>query len=471
MKKRLLFTVCLLALCFSSLAQTPSPIAGDWLGTLNISAVKLRLVFHIQPDGNGYKATLDSPDQGAKGIPVDKVEFRNDSLSVFMNRLGATYWGVYRRDSAYVQGTFTQGGQSLPLTLRKTTGEVTLKRPQEPKPPYPYKEEQVVYENTAAHTQLAGTLTYPATGSKFPVVILITGSGPQDRDETLMGHKPFLVLADYLTRQGIAVLRVDDRGVGQSTGNFATATSADFAEDVKAGIAYLKTRKEINPKKIGLIGHSEGGMIAPMVAANNPDVAFLVLMAGPGITGKEILRTQTGEIYRKMGVPETEVQKILAYSEDSQKIVEQTEADPQKLKAAYETLIQQHFAGMSEARKAELGINADTEVAQVTTMRSPWMRYFVAFDPVPVLKQVKAPVLAINGTKDVQVLADINLKGIETALKQGGNKHVAIQKLEGLNHLFQKANTGLPAEYSTIEETINPEALTLMGNWVKKIAQ
>ncbi|MDJ1503341.1 alpha/beta hydrolase family protein [Xanthocytophaga agilis] len=460
----------LVCLCLSVKAQQISPVEGSWVGTLAVSGIKLRLVTHIHTEANGYKATLDSPDQGAKDIPIDIVTFQNDSLTLIMNRLGAVYKGLYRKDSVLIQGLFTQNGHSFPLVMQKSEKGITVNRPQLPVRPFPYKEEDVVYENPSTHTKLAGTLTLPQTGTAFPVVILISGSGPQDRDETLFAHKPFLVLADYLTKQGFAVLRVDDRGVGKSTGSFSTATSADFAEDVKAGIAYLKTRKEINPQKIGLIGHSEGGMIAPMVASKSPDVAFIVLMAGPGITGEQILRTQAITFYKKMGASDSEIKTILELSDAVDKLAESNSTDKQKRKEGIVQLIKDKAAGISDSRKKQLEITEDAFLQSVELAQSPWMKYFIHFDPIPVLKQVRIPVLAINGSKDVQVLADNNLKGIETALKQGGNKKYQVQKLEGLNHLFQKADSGFPGEYGTIEQTIDPTALTAIGDWLKKVA-
>jgi len=268
-------------------------IEGIWEGKLKVPGTELRIVFKISknPDGT-LTGTLDSPDQGVTGIQVEKIIFEDNTLYVEINPIGGTFEGKISNDFLTIEGNFKQAGQSLPLMMKKVNKTIEIYRPQEPKKPYPYLEEEVFYENKEAKITLAGTLTLPSQEGLFPVVLLITGSGPQDRDEAIAGHRPFLVLADYLTRQGIAVLRVDDRGVGRSTGDFSPATSEDFASDVLAGIAYLKTRKEINPKKIGLIGHSEGGIIAPMVAVKSPDVAFIVLMAGTGLTGEEILYLQ-----------------------------------------------------------------------------------------------------------------------------------------------------------------------------------
>src|SRR4030066_1104390 len=249
-------------------------IEGIWEGKLKVPGVELRIVCKISknPDGS-LTATLDSPDQGVTGIAVEKVMVKDNTLYLEINSVGGIFEGKISSDFLTIEGQWKQSGQTLPLTVKRVNKAVEVFRPQEPKKPYPYLEEEVVYENKEAEITLTGTLTLPSEQDSFPAVLLITGSGPQDRNEAIAGHRPFLVLADYLTRQGITVLRVDDRGVGESTGDFSQATSGDFASDVLAGIEYLKARKEINPKKIGLVGHSEGGIIAPMVAAKSSDAA------------------------------------------------------------------------------------------------------------------------------------------------------------------------------------------------------
>jgi pimeloyl-ACP methyl ester carboxylesterase len=284
--------------------------------------------------------------------------------------------------------------------------------------------------------------------------VLITGSGPQDRDESILGHKPFLVLSDYLTRHGIAVLRADDRGTAKSTGVFATATTADFATDVEAGIACLKTRGEINPRKIGLIGHSEGGVIAPMVAARNKDVAFIVMMAGTGVRGDEVLVAQGEAIEIASGKSPEEAAKNAAKEKEMLTLVE-TEKD----EALLEKELKEKLAG--EVPEPLIG----SQIKQVT---SPWFRFFLTYDPASALRKVTCPVLAINGSLDKQVLPTQNLPPIREALKQAGNRHVEVDELPGLNHLFQPAKTGSPSEYAEIEETISPVALEKMSTWILK---
>jgi uncharacterized protein len=433
----------------------PSDIDGIWQGTLDAGGTKLRIVFHITNMEDGLMATMDSPDQGANGIPVTTVTRNGAALTMELKQAGAKFEGKFSADMTSIEGTWAQGGASLPLVLKHTSSVTYLerKRPQNPVKPYPYKEEDVTYTNKSAGVTLAATLTIPAGKGPFPAVLLITGSGPQDRDETLLGHKPFLVLSDYLTRRGIAVLRADDRGFAKSTGMFSTATTADFATDAEAGVAYLKSRPEV-AGPIGLVGHSEGGIIAPMVAARNPDVAFIVMMAGSGVRGDELLVMQGALISEASGVPHEAVEKSAVTERKALEVVKQeTDADvtAKKLRELLGTTIPE----------AQL----DAQIKQIT---SPWFRYFLVYDPAPALMKVKCPVLAINGDKDLQVPPKQNLPAIRKALQDGGNKNFEVDELAGLNHLFQTAKTGSPAEYAEIEETISPVALEKIAVWIAK---
>jgi pimeloyl-ACP methyl ester carboxylesterase len=316
--------------------------------------------------------------------------------------------------------------------------------------------------------ELAGTLTLPEGDGPFPVALLISGSGPQDRNEEIMGHKPFLVLADYLTRRGVAVLRFDDRGVGESGGDFASATTLDFTRDVLAGVEYLKTRPEIDPNRIGLIGHSEGGLIAPLAASQSSDVAFIVLMAAPGTTGEEITMQQVELLLKASNVPDS----VIAQQLEMQAAIFDIVRDVQDVEQTVEELksiLLAPYATLSEEEKAALG-DVETQVMlEISQLLSPWYQFFMTYDPQPTLRQVTCPVLAINGSKDVQVPADPNLKLIEQALKEAGNENVTIVELPDLNHLFQTAQTGLPDEYYSIEETMSPVALEVMGDWLVEI--
>lgn len=435
-----------------SLTAFAQNITGAWGGVLKVQGMQLRLVFNVTKTGHTYSSTLDSPDQGAKGIPVSSTSFEHSTLKIAIAAAGIQYEGTLGPDSMFT-GTFKQAGQSFPLTLTRQNAEVKILRPQEPVKPYPYHEEDLTFENKTASITLAGTLTLPKKDGVFPAVVLITGSGAQNRNEELMGHKPFLVLSDYLTRNGIAVLRFDDRGVGKSTGNFQAATSADFATDVAAAVEYLKTRKEISKKKIGLIGHSEGGVIAPMVAASSKDVAFIVLMAGTGVSGDEILLAQQTLIGRASGIDSA----TLAQNENiNRKAFEliKSSTDVEKLKTDLAALLQQNNVPENAITAA---------VAQTTT---PWMLYFIRHDPAPVLMKVKCPVLALNGSNDLQVPKE-NLMAIKKALTKGGNKHVTTKELPGLNHLFQESKTGSPTEYGTIEQTMSPAALAGILRWIE----
>ena len=446
-------------------------IEGIWEGKLKVPGGELRIVFKISknPDGT-LTATLDSPDQGATDIPVEEVIFKDNTLRLEVKSAGGFFEGKVQEDFLSIKGELNQAGQSLPLVLERVEEIAKVNRPQEPKKPYPYKEEEVTYENKEARITLAGTLTFPLEKGPFPAVLLITGSGAQDRDETVLNHKPFLVLADYLTRLGIVVLRIDDRGVGGSTGDFSQATSEDFASDVLAGIEYLKTRKEINPEQIGLIGHSEGGIIAPMVAAKSSDIAFIILMAGTGLTGEEILYLQGALIYRAMGVSEEDIIKNRQFNEKIFSVLKE-EDDSENAEEKLRQMFMEDWEKMSDEKKEQIG---DPEVfleAQLQSLLSPWYRFFLTYDPKPTLSKVKCPVLAINGEKDLQVPPKENLSAIEEALVAGGNKNFIVKELPGLNHLFQTAQTGVPSEYAKIEETISPIALKIIGDWISEQAK
>jgi pimeloyl-ACP methyl ester carboxylesterase len=453
--------------------EVPDALEGLWEGTLKVQAgIELRLVLDVHRGEDGrLKAYLDSPDQGADDLPISSLTLEDGTLKFGMKAMRAEFEGTRSEDGAAFEGTFTQVGRKFPLALRRV-GEVTKpKRPQMPEPPFPYKAEDVSYENAAAGVKLAGTLTIPEGAGPFPAVLLITGSGSQDRDETLLGHKPFLVLADYLTRRGIAVLRVDDRGVGGSTGDAAAATSEDFAGDVLAGVAYLKTRPEIDAGKIGLCGHSEGGLIAPIAASRSGDVAFIVLMAGTGVPGTDILRLQSRKIAEALGAGEAALAAQAEMLEKTFALIEE-HADADAARTALAAMTKEFTAKLTDTQREELQLDENEAEgsaalsAATESMIGPWFRYFLKYDPRPTLAKVRCPVLAINGAKDLQVIPSQNLPEIEKALKAGGNERVTIRELPGLNHLFQACETGSPAEYAKIEETINPAALEAIGDWI-----
>lgn len=459
------FSILLISL-LTSISLSAQDITGQWNGALKVQGTQLRLVFNVTKTNNGVSSTMDSPDQGAKGIPTTTTNFENSILKITIANAKIEYEGTLGKDNIIV-GTFKQGGQSFSMNLsKKVIEKEKLVRPQEPIKPYPYYSEDVTFENNKAGIILAGTLTLPKKDGVFPAVILISGSGPQNRDEELLGHKPFLVLSDYLTKNGIAVLRYDDRGTALSKGDFKTATSADFATDVESAITYLKTRKEINKKKIGLIGHSEGGLIAPMVASKSKDVAFIVLMAGTGIQGDQLLLLQQKLIEKASGVSDENLQKNELTNKKAFDIVNKSNSIEQ-LNIDLTNFIKQSLVENPNAEKPQGMSDEDFVKLQVEQIANPWMQYFIKYNPALALEKVKCPVLAINGEKDLQVPPKENLEAIKKALTKGGNKKVTTKELPNLNHLFQECKTGSPDEYATIEQTLSPTALTEILNWIK----
>ncbi len=455
--------------------QTPPPeppsIAGPWIGTLDVGVAKLRLVIRLsQGDDGAWKATLDSLDQGVKGIPVDTVSVETGALKFEIQGLLASYEGQLNNEGTEIAGKFTQGS-TFPLSFTRMEKEPELNRPQTPQPPFPYDEHEVSYPSRQADVTIGGTLTIPRVSSPVPAVLLITGSGAQDRDETIFGHKPFHVLADYLARRGIAVLRVDDRGVGKSTGSMENSTTSDFVEDALGGVNYLKSRPEFAADKIGLAGHSEGGLIAPSVATRSSDVAFIVLMAGTGVSGEDILLRQTADILKASGVGEAQQAQQAAVLT---KVIEiaKAKSDAEQIKAQMDKLLEETLAGLSEEeRKNEATVAVVKALISPERLANAWMQYFVTYDPRPALAQVKCAVVAINGERDLQVAADVNLLEIHKALAAGGNHDYTIRVLAGLNHLFQTCTTGSPAEYGQIEETFAPAALAVIGDWIVQRTQ
>ncbi len=340
-------------------------------------------------------------------------------------------------------------------------------RPQEPQEPFEYIIEEVTFTNSKANNiKLAGTLTIPKNVKKPPVAILISGSGPQNRNEELLGHKPFLVLSDYLTNNGIAVLRYDDRGIAESEGDFETATSFDFATDVEAAINYLKERKEFKKSEIGLIGHSEGGLIAPIVASRNKEVAFNILLAGTGVIGREVMESQAWEIGRKMGATDEVLQFNKSITAKLYDVIN-NETDIAKIESEAKKSLIKYKDSLTEEKSPYAMYISDAAINQVAGIgKNKWMYTFIRTNPQDYLSKVTCPVLALNGSKDLQVLPKLNLKGIESALKKANNNDVTITELEGLNHLFQTAETGLITEYGTIEETFSPTALVIIKDWI-----
>ncbi|HEY4062446.1 MAG TPA: alpha/beta hydrolase [Puia sp.] len=455
----------------SSVAQTTGTATdkrtGNWIGAIQGGPVSL--YFRIKGDSlTGFTADWNSPSQKALGLPCKTVLIKGDSLLIGTGAIVASYRGHYLPGRDSITGVWQQNGRSFIMNLRR------MARPQTPHPPFPYRTDSIEYDNAGKTVHLGATLSLPfsKTEKKYPVVILITGSGQQDRDETLFEHKPFAVIADYLTRRGMAVLRVDDRGTGKSKGDLKDATTSDFADDVLTSIGYLKTRKEIDTTRIGLIGHSEGGMIAPIVYSRWPHLNLIILLAGPGLPGRGIiLRQQTDPVKQQLGQAVYDAYYPLVA--EKLRIMEDNYGQPdsvilRQLKAGYT----RWKAGLPDSIAAPLNVKNVSEAMyayQEAQELKPWLKYFYHTDPAVFLRQVKCPVLALDGSKDTQVDPEQNIPAIKAALTNGGNTYIMTRVFPGLNHLFQHAATGDFNEYAVIEESFAPEVLAFMGEWIGKI--
>ncbi|WNJ21025.1 alpha/beta hydrolase [Pontibacter sp. G13] len=461
----LTLAICMMMGIGSAQAQTfPT---GSWGGKLDLGSMELRLILNVSQGEDGVlQGTLDSPDQGAKGLPVDKVSFENNVLTFTAMGGAATYEGTYDAAQSQVSGTFSQAGQQFPLVLTPAGETGPPKRPQTPQPPYAYGIEELEIPNEEAGITLTGTLTYPPNRAIKSAIVLVSGSGPQDRDETIMGHKPFAVLADAFTKAGYAVFRYDDRGVGASTGQFATATTEDFASDALAVVKFLQKRADIDPDKIVVAGHSEGGAIATMLAAHHSEVAGAIFMAGPGVAMDEILIQQERDLFVKSGFEPELMDRWKLVKEKLYKAVLNSN-DEGELEQIILAQAEDWLADITPEERQMLDATPEKLTQSIRTLSSPWMRFFLSYDPAKDLQSIKCPVLAINGSKDIQVAPKQNLTAIQQNLEAGKCKDITVQELEGLNHLFQTADTGLPIEYNQIEETFAPSAIEVMIEWLK----
>lgn len=457
MKKIVIAIFCM----FLTVSLFSQKIEGVWSGSLNFGTVKLPIIIHITEKNNSYSATMDSPNQGAKGIPVSTIHFEHGKLSFSIVNIGASYEGTLQNDT--VSGVFRQSGMELPLNLTRTTGEpLSEARPQDPRQPYPYNTEEVRFDNKESGITLAGTFSWPKAGGDFPVAVLVSGSGPQNRNEEILDHRPFLVLADYLTRNGIAVLRYDDRGVAESGGNYATATLDDFATDALSAVNYLKMRKEINPRKIGVIGHSEGGTIAFMLAGEpKNDLAFIVSMAGMSIPGDSLLRMQRYLLANKGGVPDEVIAQNEIMLDKANDIVKKYPKD--YILQNIQSLADE---ALPDALKGNEVVSAQFQEG-IQQLMNPEIQSLMNCNPANALKGIKCPVLALGGEKDLQVPAEVNLNRIKALVKSP----VTIRKYPDLNHLFQHCITGHISEYSSIEETISPEVLNDIATWIMEVVR
>ena len=464
------------ALTAVALADDPKSAPEHWKGAVMLPGqlLDVAVAFTSGAAADSFTATLDIPIQGVNKAALIDVKYGGDDIAFTLGPPANAVFEMKRAaDGKTAEGFLKQGGMSFPVKLQRCTAEeaaaVGPARPQTPKPPFPYTQRELTYENPADHTKLAGTLTIPNGPGPYPAVILITGSGPQDRDESLLGHKPFLVIADHLTRNGIAVLRVDDRGVGGSTGSVANATAPDSVGDVLAGVAELKKQPEIDAKRVGLVGHSEGGLLAPMVAAKSADIKAIVLLAGTGLPGRDILIMQLAKINASAGVPADNITRQTAAQT---KLLDAlgAKADEATLKSLTHDLVVIQTEGAqlpSDATEREALLSRQVDGA-LATINTPWFRSFIPLDPRIALRQVKCPVLALNGELDTQVPPDENLSEIAKALKEAGNPDVTTRKFDKLNHLFQEATTGSPQEYAVIQQTMAPVVLEEMTKWLRE---
>lgn len=449
-------------LCLNASLSIAQSIEGTWVGSIQ----GMPLVFEFKPAEMGYICKMQSPSQSKQFIPMDKVLIQGDQVNLELSQFQIKYQGQLKEDR--ITGTFTQGGASFPLNLeKKAFDEASFKRKQEPVAPFPYQVEEVTFKNEAAQgIKLSGTLTLPSGVKNPPVVVLISGSGPQNRNEEIANHKPFLVLADHLTKNGIAVLRFDDRGVGKSQGNHAIATSADFATDVTAAAQFLASRDDIDKNKIGLIGHSEGGLIAPMVIAQHPDlIAFFVSLAGTGMRGDQVLLPQLKRSAQLSGVTEEVVlweEKVM--TDLFKKINQSADLSNESLQTELLTIIRSYTSSATPAQRAKYPEESHAIIAR--QFSSNWMRFFLTHDPTSDLKKVTVPTLLLNGTLDYQVIASLNLPALEKNITSNGNKDVTVVELDQLNHLFQTAKTGSGDEYGMLDETFAPVALETISEWI-----
>lgn len=460
MRSILLFYLLTLVPCLAQAADPPS-VAGHWEGEIQTPNAPLQVMVDLTQEAGAWKGDIDIPLQGAKDLPLEGITVEGSKVRFAIANIPGTPTFDGTLENGAIRGTFTQGSASIPFRLGREAVELPRK-PQEPKPPFPYTSEEVSYTN--GDIKLAGTLTVPQGPGPFPAALLITGSGAQDRDEALLGHKPFLVISDHLTRNGIAVLRVDDRGVGGSTGKVDESTTADFAQDALAGVRFLKKHAKIAPDRIGLIGHSEGGVVAPLAASQSTDVAYVVLLAGTGVPGAEVITLQSERISRASGMSEENIKREDEVMRRSIEVM-RSEKDPAVRDTKLRELARRGLALQSPEEQAGSDAMIDAQVKMVT---SNWFRYFLDYDPRPALRKLKVPVLALNGELDLQVIADQNIPEIEKALKEAGNPDVTVRRLPGLNHLFQPVKTGNPAEYAASDVTVDPSVLDLMTKWIRE---
>lgn len=457
MKKLFLSLLALVLMSQISFAQM-SGITGSWHGLAQFENGKLRLSLAIDVSDHKYSGMLISPDQNNREIPIEEIIFNNNQLYFQIEAMKFEFKGDLDDQNQILQGIITQNSIETPISLTRNALESPYYRPQTPAEPYPYLTEEVTFSNTSANIQLAGTLSLPSNKKDFPIAVMITGSGPQDRDESLAYHKPFLVIADFLAKNGIGTLRFDDRGVGESEGNFSTATSEDFASDVVAALDFLKIS---GYSTVGTIGHSEGGLICAMVGANYP-LDFIISLAGTAVDGRAILAKQNFVISVAEGLGVDEAK------ENNRKFMEMVDivmSEPDSLKA--QLLLETHIDSVYLAESKIIQDFPKWRQNQIDMINNPWMRFFVQYDPCQDWKKVTCPVLALNGTKDLQVDLKLNFDALQNCLIEAGNEDFTLSPLKNQNHLFQTTETGRVSEYIENEESFSEQALKTMLSWMQ----
>lgn len=469
MKKLFLFKLVMICALFS---YAQDRFIGRWEG--KPSSIPMRLVFHVVKTADGqFNASFDSPDQGIKGIKASHIRLTSDSIYIEASQFQLKFAGTIADDSL-INGQLSQG-ISIPLNLKKVKGIAEIIRPQTPKPPFPYKSENILYTNADRTLTYGATITIPEGKGPFPAVLLLTGSGDQDRDEQILNHRPFAVIADHLTRNGFVVLRVDDRSVGQTTGK-PGGTTKDFADDAQVSFEYLLNRNEVDKKKAGLLGHSEGGMIAQILGADRKDIAFIIMLAGPGTKIIDLMVDQNKAILSKTGLPQQSLSAYLDLYRNIATVIASSDSAAASVKAreVLSTWITQTDPGIVVSTTGIQDNTSRETFAKnlIDQLNKPWFRYFLQYDPSVNLKKISASVLALNGDKDIQVIAGTNLPAIEAALKdRKNNAPYRIMELPGLNHLFQQCTSCTVNEYGILEQTIFPGVLDIITEWMRSVSK
>ncbi|UCS92914.1 alpha/beta fold hydrolase [Echinicola marina] len=440
-------------------------LQGSWKGELDIMAKKLPIIFHFEQEGGDWKGTMDSPTQGATGMAIDKVLHTAPMVSVELGKFNITFEGLLMNDT--IKGTFTQSGVEIPLDLIKVGEEELLGQPkqQEPKAPFDYDVIETSFQNMKAGIKLKGTITKPKGMGPFPAVVLVSGSGQQDRNGEVFGHKPFWVIADYLTRKGIAVLRYDERGTGESEGEFAEANSFDFEKDAEVALHHLKKFPFVDQLRSGVVGHSEGGMIAWIMAAETKGLGFAISLAGPTVPISDLMMQQSQDVLSSYGASEELIQEQRKINEVLYQVFEDTE-DFKDLNGNLTTALRSHLKEMNKVDSLDQEQIQELEGAY-SQMVSPWYFSFMKFNPAPYIRQANIPVLALFAAKDIQVNGPINYQALEDIKNKEGKDNIELKLYPGLNHLFQTAQTGAIDEYAQIGETFSEVVLEDIVAWIK----